>query len=129
MKKETFAGFIPAWKIGGMALGFLMLIGMAACGGSNDPNTVKLEVKPELGDLGNYMTIESKDATISLSEFTDDGEPYVKLSSTLQVKVNKAVASNYGFDLDVVILDKNMNEITDFGDYDREDMSDYAFSD
>ncbi len=129
MKKAKIAGFLPAWKIGGWALAFLMLIGMASCGGSNDPNTVKLEVKPELGDLGKYMTIESKEAIISLSEFTDDGEPYVKLSSTLQVKVNKAVASNYGFDLDVVILDKNMNEITDFGDYDIEDMSDYDFSD
>ncbi len=128
MKKEMFAGLVPAWKIGGVALAFLMLIGMTACGGS-DPNSVKLEVKPELGDLGKYMTIENKEATISLSEFTDDGEPSVKLSSTLQVKVNKAVASNFGFDLDVVILDKNMNEITDFGDYDIEDMSDYDFRD
>ncbi|MDE5871890.1 MAG: hypothetical protein K2H22_08105 [Muribaculaceae bacterium] len=129
MKKERIAGLVSAWKIGGAVLALLMVVGISSCGGSNDPNTVKLEVKPELGDLGNYMTIESKDAVISLSEFTDDGEPYVKLSSTLQVKVNKVVASNYGFDLDVVILDKNMNEITDFGDYDIENMSDYDFRD
>lgn len=77
--------------------------------------------------LGDYMTIESKEAVISLSEFTDDGKPYVKIASTLQVKVNKDVATEYGFDLDVVILDANMNEITDFGYYDIEDATDYEF--
>ncbi len=125
MKKETFAGLFPAWKIGGMALGFLMLIVMASCGGNEDPNSVKLEVKPELGDLGNYMTIDSKEATISLSNFTDDGKEYVKLASTLQVKVTKDVASDWGFDLDVVILDSNMNEISDFGNYDIEDKTEF----
>lgn len=130
MRKERIAGFISALKIGGAAMALCMAIGMTSCGGgSNDPNSVKLEIKPELGDLGNYMTIEGKEAVISLSEYTDDGEPYIKIASTLQVKVTKDVASNWGFDLDVVILDANMNEITDFGDYDIEDNSDYDFSD
>lgn len=129
MKKERIAGLVPAWKIGGVALSLLMLVGMASCGGNNDPNSVKLEVKPELGDLGNYITIENKDVTISKSEFEDDGEQYVKLSSTIQVKVNPAVASDYSFRFDVVILDKDLNEITDFADYTIEDMSDYDFSD
>ena len=67
MKKERIAGLVPARKIGGMALALLMAVGMAACGGgSNDPNTLKLEVKPELGALGDYMTIESKEAVITL---------------------------------------------------------------
>ncbi len=129
MKKETFAGLFPMCKVGGAALAFFMLLGMASCGGNSDPNSVKLEVKPELGSLGNFLTIESNEATISKSEFEDDGEQYVKLSSTLQVKVNKAVASDYSFRFDVVILDKDMNEITDFGDYSIDDMSDYDFSD
>ncbi len=129
MKKAKIAGTFPAWKIGGLALAFLMLIGMASCGGNGDPNSVKLEVKPELGDLGNYMTIDTKEATISLSEFTDDGREYIKLASTLQVKVTKDVATNWGFDLDVVILDGNMNEITDFGDYDIEDKNDFDLGD
>lgn len=129
MKKEKIAGLFPMCKVGGAALAFFMLLGMASCGGNSDPNSVKLEVKPELGTLGNFLTIESKEATISKSEFEDDGEQYVKLSSTLQVKVNKAVASDYSFRFDVVILDKDMNEITDFGDYSIDDMSDYDFSD
>lgn len=126
MKKERISGLMSAWKIGGMAMALLMLVGISSCGGGNDdPNTLKLEVKPELGSLGDYMTIASKEAVISLSEFTDDGKPYVKLASTLQVRVNKDVASDDGFDLDVVVLDANMNEITDFGYYDIEDVTDY----
>ena len=127
MKKERFAGLAPAWKIGGVAMALCMAIGLTSCGGggSHDPNSVKLEVKPELGDLGKYLTIDSKEAIISLSEFTDDGEPYVKLASTLQVKVSEDVATNYDFDLDVVILDKDMNELTDFGDYEIDDKTDY----
>lgn len=129
MKKEKIAGLFPMCKVGGAALAFFMLLGMASCGGNSDPNSVKLEVKPELGSLSNFLTIESKEATISKSEFMDDGDPYIKLSSTLQVKVNKAVASDYSFRFDVVILDKDMNEITDFGDYSIDDMYDSDFSD
>lgn len=126
MKKERIAGLVPAWKIGGVALSLLMLLGMTSCGGGNDdPNAVKLEIKPELGDLGNYVTIEGKEATINLSEFMDDGEAYVKLASTIQVKVNEDVASDYSFRLDVEVLDANMNEISDFGDYEIESMTDY----
>lgn len=124
MKKETFAGLFPAWKAGVAALGFFMLLVMTSCGGNEDPNSVKLEVKPELGDLGNYMTIDSKEAIISLSNFTDDGEEYIKLASTLQVKVTKDVATDWGFDLDVEILDSNMNKICNFGNYKIEDKWD-----
>ena len=125
MKKKKIAGLLPAWKIGSMALSLLMLLGLGACGGGNsDPNSLKLEVKSELDELGSYISVENKEAVISLSEFTDDGKPYVKIASTLQLKVNKAVASDDGFDLDVVVLDENMNEITDFGYYDVEDKYD-----
>lgn len=124
--KKRLAGLIPAWKIGGAMLSLLLLAGLASCGGGNDdPNSVKLQVKPELGDLGNYVTITTKDAVISLSEFPDDGVPRVKISSTLQATVDKAVASDWGFDLKTVVLDENMNEITDFMDYDIESSYDY----
>ncbi|MDE6648878.1 MAG: hypothetical protein K2K45_03005 [Muribaculaceae bacterium] len=125
MRKERIAGLAPVRKIGGAVLSLFMLVGMASCGEKSDPNNARLEIKPELGELSEYLTIESKDAVISLSEFTDDGEPYVKIMSTLQVKVNKDVASNWDFDLDAVILDKNMNKITSFGHYDIDGNSDY----
>lgn len=107
-------------------LSLLLLAGLASCGGGNDdPNSVKLQVKPELGDLGNYVTITTKDAVISLSEYPDEGVPYIKISSTLQAKVDKDVASDWGFDLETIVLDENMNEITDFMDYDIESSYDY----
>ena len=125
MKKKRIAGLFPAWKIGGVMLSLLMLAGIASCGGNSDPNTAKLEIKPELGELGEYLTIDSKEAVISLSEYMDEDEAYVKIMSTLQVKVSKDVASNWDFDLDAVILDKNMNKITSFGHYDIDGNSDY----
>lgn len=127
MKKKKIAGHHPAWKIGSMVLSLLMIFGLGSCGGGNsDPNSLKLEVKPELGDLGKFMTIENKEAVISLSEFSDEGKPCIKIASTLQVKVKEDVASDWGFELDVVILDENMNELTDFGYYDIEDRYDYS---
>lgn len=124
MKKERIARLVSARKLGGALLSLLMLVGLASCG-KGDPNTLTLEVKPELRELGNFMSIESKEAVITLNEFTDDGEPRIRISSTLQVKVSEDVASDYGFDLEVVILDKNMNELTPFGDYDIEYVTDY----
>ena len=122
MKKEKLTGLASVWKIGGIAMSLLMLLSLAACGGgNNDSNSLKLEVKPELGDLGKYMTIESKEALISLTEFTKDGEPHIKIASTLQIKISEDVAAERGgFDLEATILDANMNEITDFGSYDIE---------
>ncbi|MBD5213196.1 MAG: hypothetical protein HDS75_00035 [Bacteroidales bacterium] len=125
MKKERIARLVSARKLGGALLSLLMLVGLASCG-KGDPNTLTLEVKPELRELGNFMSIESKEAVITLNEFTDDGEPRIRISSTLQVKVSEDVASDYGFDLEVVILDKNMNELTPFGDYDIEYVTDYV---
>lgn len=130
MKKEMFSGLVPVWKICRTVLSLLILVGMVSCGGGkDDPNSVTLELKPELGDLGNFLTIDSKDVKISLSEFSDDDTPYVKLASTLQVIVKEDVATNYNFDMDVVILDKDLNELTDFGYYEIEDKVDYDAGD
>ena len=74
MKKERIARLVSARKLGGALLSLLMLVGLASCG-KGDPNTLTLEVKPELRELGNFMSIESKEAVITLNEFTDDGEP------------------------------------------------------
>lgn len=126
MKKEKITRLITSSKIGVVAIAMLMALGIASCGKSNDPNNVELKVKQELGDLGEYMTIDSKEALLNLSEYTEGGEPYIKIMSTIQVTVKKAVASNYNFDLDIEILDKNMNKITSFGSYDIDCKTDYS---
>ncbi|MDE5841006.1 MAG: hypothetical protein K2H49_08800, partial [Muribaculaceae bacterium] len=60
MRKEKIAGLAPVRKIGGAVLSLLMLVGMASCGEKRDPNNARLEIKPELGELSEYLTIESK---------------------------------------------------------------------
>lgn len=100
---------------------------LTSCGGgTTDANSVTLEIKPELGDLAKYMTIDGEKVKISLNEISTEGEAYVKLSSTLQVKVSEAVASNYGFDLDTEFLDADMNRVAEFAYYDIESKHDYS---
>lgn len=121
MKKLKFFGFC---KAAGMVFAAVAMSGLTSCGG--DPNSVTLEAKPELGDLSNFITLDSKDVKISLSEVTDEGVPCIKLSSTIQVTVDKAVASNYGFNFSVEFLDKDMNLVSAFKfDYKIEDEHDY----
>lgn len=50
----------------GVVLVALTSIGLSSCGNS-DPNSATLEVKPELGDLGNFMTIDTKEVKLSIS--------------------------------------------------------------
>lgn len=101
------------WMLMSLVLLTLSAGSLASCGNS-DPNSVTLEAKPELGDLGKFMSIDSKDVKLSLTEITEDGVPCIKLSSTIQLTVTKSVASNYDFDLDVEFLDGDMNRVAIF---------------
>lgn len=104
----------------------LMIALLTSCGGNSDPNSVTLEIKPELGELAKYMSIDGEKAKLSLSELSTDGDTYMKLSSTIQVNVSQAVASNYGFDLDTEFLDADMNRVAEFVYYDIESKRDNA---
>lgn len=104
--------------------GVVAMLAMTSCGG-RDGNSVSLDVKPELGTLGEYLTIDASEATITLSEVTEDGEPCIKIMATLLVTVNKAVASNYDFDLDAEVLDKDMNKVSNFPTFRIETQNDY----
>lgn len=109
----------------GIALLALTACGGTGTGGSNDKNTVSLEIKPELSSLGDFFTIEAPTATVTLTETSERGETYVKIMSTISVTVNEDVASNAGFDLDAEILDKNLNKISDFPEFDIEAQNDF----
>ena len=104
--------------------GAMAMVIMASCE-SGDDNSVSLEVKSELSSLGKYIKIDAPTAKISLSEITEDGEPCIKLMSTLPITITKAVASNYGFDLEAEILDKDMNKISEFPTFDIQSQHDY----
>lgn len=101
------------------------LVSLALFSCSGDKNSAKLEIKEELGDLTKFLSVDSDEAVISLSEGMDDGQSIVKLSCTIPVTVKTAVASNYSFRFDAEILDKNMNKICSFPDFEIESQSDY----
>lgn len=103
----------------------IILLAINSCG-SKDDHSITLKVKPELGNLGNYLTIENPEAVINLHEITYDEEPGIKLMSTLQITITEDVTSDRSFCLEAEILDKNMNKISDFPEYDIDSQHDYS---
>ncbi len=99
MKKETFAGFFPAWKIGGMALGFLMLIGMAACGDKKTEISVTPMTTSILGPAGEMFEVVDKPRTLSVKN-----NHYFDLSVSLKRTEEGSIADvEWGLEL----LDEN----------------------
>lgn len=95
-----------------------------ACGsGNTDENEVNLKVEGDLQNLGKYMTIEDDQVVVKLVE---DGED-LKVVSSLGVNVKKSVASNYSFDFEVEVLDKDHIKIADLPDYSIESKYDFDF--
>lgn len=118
MKKEKFFGLF--------ALVSLLVIGLAACG---DSNSVTLKVEPQLSNLGEYMDVDDQEVVVSLAEETKDDKVYKTILSSLALTVKQAVASDYGFDLEVIVLDKNHVEIASLPNYDIDDSYDYDSED
>ena len=108
MKKLTYAGSI------------IMLGIFASCGGGSkeDPNSVTLTVEPQLGELGNFLSISDSEVIVKLVDDKEDGKDVKSIVSSLAINVNKGVASNYSFGFDVVVLDENHIEISSLPDYD-----------
>ncbi len=108
-------------------LSSMTLLALTACGGNGggENNSVALEIKPELNALGEFITFEVPQATIALTETSENGEAYVKIMSTISVTVKEDVEADCGLDLEAEVLDKNLNKVTDFPDFDIESMRDY----
>ncbi|MBQ0049385.1 MAG: hypothetical protein KBT12_03975 [Bacteroidales bacterium] len=95
----------------------VVAIVFSACGNSN---SVTLKIETDLGELGNYVTSSDQEVTIQLTE-EKDGENVCKtLVSSLALNVNKSVASDYSFDLEADVLDKNHVKIASLPDFDIE---------
>ncbi len=110
MKKETFAGFFPAWKIGGMALGFLMLIGMAACGDKKTEISVTPMTTSILGPAGEMFEVVDKPRTLSVKN-----NHYFDLSVSLKRTAEGSIADvEWGLELldeneEVIVSDEDIS--------------------
>ena len=122
-------------SFGLFALVGLLVVGFCACSGSSN-DSVTLKVESQLNSLSEYLTVDDKEVVVSLANETKDGKEYKAILSSLALTVKQSVASNYGFDFEVVVLDKNHIEITELPnykidglyDYDNEDLNYYLSS-
>lgn len=104
----------------------LMAMCLASCGG--DPNSVTLKVEPQLGELGNYISIDDQEIVVTLSDEAKDSTDVKTIASSLAFTVNKSFRTNHGYgsDLKVKVLDKNHNEICALPCFSVELKSDYG---
>ncbi len=103
---------------------FIASCGNSGKGGSDNPNEIKLKVEQDLGELGEYLTLDDE-VLIKLEEAEEDGVQGYIITSSMGVNVKKAVASNYSFGLEAEILDENHIRIESFPDYEIDSKLDY----
>ena len=66
MKKERIAGLVPAWKIGGVALALLMLVGISSCGDKKMEVSVSPVATSITGPAGDVFQIVDKSRTLKV---------------------------------------------------------------
>lgn len=105
-------------------LSFAVLLAcLASCGGSKDSVTLKVEA--ELGPLADYIKVTDREVVVKMSDEKKDSEDYKVITSSLALEVTKSVATKYGFDFEVEVLDKDHVKIATLPDFDIESISDY----
>lgn len=117
-------------KLFNSILFFILSITIAACGG--DPNSAKLEIRAELGELDEFINLENQDVVMKLDNGIEEGETYVILSTTIPFIVKTPIASNHKFQWTGEVLDKYLNKIAivpeDFEIESKTDFSNVDFS-
>ena len=83
----------------------------AACGGKGDEDSITLKVEAELGPLADYIKVTDQEVVVKMSDEKIDSVDYKVIKSSLAFEVTKSVASNFSFDFDVEVLDKDHVEI------------------
>ena len=103
---------------------------LTSCGGGSegDQNSVTLTVESQLGELGNYLSITDSEIVVKLVDDKEDGKEVKSLVSSLALRVNKSVASDYDFDLSAVVLDENHVEIATLPYFDIDSKLDFDFN-
>lgn len=110
----------------------MLTLFMASCGNSgkgetgdsDNPNEIKLKVDMDLGELGDYLTVDDE-VFLKLEEVEEDGVQGYVITSSIGINVKKAVASNYSFGFDAEILDENHIRIANFPSFKIESKRDY----
>lgn len=111
------------------ALGIMMLGLLASCGGGEDANKATLTIEPQLGELGDYITITDQEAIVTLADEEVEGEAVKTIASSIAFNVNKGVASDRAYGFKVVVLDENHNRIAPMAEYQIEAKYDYKNGD
>ena len=107
---------------------FLMVVltvCLTSCGSKGDENSVTLKVEAELGPLADYIKVTDREVVVKMSDEKKDSEDYKVITSSLALEVTKSVATKYGFDFEVEVLDKDHVKIATLPDFDIETISDY----
>ena len=87
MKKEKLTGLASVWKIGGIAMSLLMLLGLAACGKKKTEQTVTPMTTTILGPAGDMFEVVDKPRTLSVkNNYSFDLSVSVKRTAEGSVK-------------------------------------------
>ena len=90
-----------------------------------ESKSVKLTVDPQLGQLGNFISISDNEVTIKLIDEKEEGEDIKSFVSSMSINVNKSVASDYSFRFSVVVEDEDHIEISGLPDFYLESIRDW----
>lgn len=97
-------------KIFNYALGFIMLGIFASCGGGSD--SVTLSVEPQLGEIGDFISISDNELIVNLKEEKIEGEDVKSIVSSFNILVTKGIQTDSKINFAFMVLDKDHNEIS-----------------
>lgn len=90
----------------------LLIVCFASCG---NKNSVTLKIEPQLGELGQYISISDDDVVIELDETSKE------VVASLHIQIDKTFAAENTIYLDVIVLDKAGNEIAELPNFEIEE--------
>ena len=93
------------------ALGIMMLGIFASCGGG-DSNSVTLTIEPQLGEIGNFISISDNDLTVSVKDEKEEGKDVKSLVSSFTIQVTKGIQTDSRIGFEFMVLDKDHNQIS-----------------
>ena len=103
----------------------IVLLGTLVSCGNKESKSVTLTVDPQLGQLGNFMSISDNEVTIKLIDENEEGEDVNSCVSSMSINVNKNVTSNYSFSFSLVVEDEDHIEISGLPDFYLESIRDW----
>lgn len=84
---------------------------LSSCGG-RDSNSVTLIIEPQLGEIGNFISINDNDLTVSLKEEKEEGEDVKSIVSSFTIQVTNGIQTDSSIGFEFMVLDKDHNQIS-----------------